>query len=147
MLVKDILHEIDRPLAKLGEDARLVDAAKRLHGPDASLVVVCSADGRMAGVVGKTDVVDRISHCTGAGCGMPLSSVMTRDVTCCRPDTPLREVWATMTSRGLRHVPVLDTEGRPQGVIAARQVMQAPLSDVEHEEELLRDYVMCIGYR
>lgn len=41
MLVQDILQEISRPLAKLGEDARLVDAAKRLHGPDASLVVVC----------------------------------------------------------------------------------------------------------
>lgn len=147
MLVKNILLENAHPLAKLGEDARLVDAAKQLHGADARLVVVCSGDGRIAGVVGKTDVVDRISHCSGANCGMPVSSVMTRDVVCCRPETPLSEVWATMTSRGLKHVPVLDAEGRPQGVIAAKQVMQALLSDVEHEEELLRDYVMCIGYR
>ena len=147
MQVKDIVDEITRPLAKLGEDARLVEAAKGLHGPDSRLVVVCSDDGRITGVISKTDVVDRISNCAGASCRMPVSSVMTRDVTCCRSDTPLREVWSTITSRGLKHVPVLDTECRPQGVIAARQVMQALLSDVEHEEGLLRDYVMCIGYR
>ena len=147
MLVKDVLDESAPKLVKLGEDARLVEAAKGLHGPDASLVLVCSDDGRMTGVISKTDVVDRISHCAGANCAMPVSSVMKRDVASCRPETTLREVWATMTSRGIKHVPVLDSEGRPQGVIAARQVMQALLSDVEHEEELLRDYVMCIGYR
>lgn len=147
MFVAEILNERHDPLATIGEDAPLVEAAKRLHGPRASLVVVCSADGRMTGVVGKTDIVDRISHCTGASCGRPVSSVMTRDVACCRPETSLREAWVIITSRGLKHMPVLDADGRPRDVIAARQVMQALLSDVEHEEELLRDYVMCIGYR
>jgi hypothetical protein len=52
-----------------------------------------------------------------------------------------------MTSQGLKHVPVLDAEGRPQAIIAAGQVMQALLTEVEHEEELLREYVMCLGYR
>ena len=78
---------------------------------------------------------------------MSVNSVMTRDVVCCRPDTLLREAWGAMTSRGLEHVPVLDVEDRPCGVLAARQVMEALLGEAEQEEELLQDYIMCLGYR
>lgn len=147
MLVADILREEPLPVVTAGEGAPLVEAARQLRGPDARLVVVCAGDGRMRGVIGKTDIVDRISNCVGASCTMSVVSVMTEDVACCRPETPLREVWTMMTSRGLKHVPVLDAEGRPQAIIAARQVMQALLTEVEYEEELLREYVMCVGYR
>lgn len=47
----------------------------------------------------------------------------------------------------MKHVPIADGEGRPIGVLSARQVMHALMEEVQHEEELLRDYVMCVGYR
>jgi CBS domain-containing protein len=147
MFVETILPAARDRLATLEEGAPLVEAAKRLRGPGARLVVVCAADGRMRGVVSKTDVVDRISQCSGASCTTSVSSVMTREVISCRPDAPLRDVWSAMTSRGLEHVPVVDADGRPQGVLAARQVMEALLGEAEQEEELLRAYVMCVGYR
>lgn len=147
MFVEKILPATRDRLATIEEGAPLVEAAKRLRGPDVNLVVVCAADGRIRGVVSKTDIVDRISQCSGASCTTPVSTVMAREVACCRPDTLLREVWSTMTSRRLKHVPVIDADGRPRGVLTARQVMEALLEEAEHEEELLRGYVMCIGYR
>ncbi len=36
---------------------------------------------------------------------------------------------------------------KPLGVLSAGDVLQAQLQDVEDEEALLRDYVMCVGYR
>jgi hypothetical protein len=42
---------------------------------------------------------------------------------------------------------VVDQGSKPLGVLNARDVLQSLLQDVEYEEELLRDYVMNVGYR
>ena len=147
MHVENILPGARERLVTITEDAPLVEAARRLRGPDAELVVVCDEQGRMRGVITKTDVVDRISHCSGASCTRPAASVMTREVVCCRPERSLREVWDVMKSRGLKHVPVSDAEGLAIGVLSARAVMQALVEETAREEELLRDYVMCVVYR
>ena len=52
-----------------------------------------------------------------------------------------------MRSRELKNVPVTDPDFRPIGVLTARDALQALLEGVENEEALLRDYVMCVGYR
>ena len=147
MHVEKILPVARERLVTVGEDAALVEAARRLSGPDANLVVVCDGHGAMRGVVSKTDVVNRISHCEGASCTRPVAFVMTREIVSCRPGDTLREVWNVMKGRGLKHVPVADAEGRALGILSARAVMQALVEETEQEEELLRDYVMCVGYR
>ncbi|MET4702275.1 CBS domain-containing protein [Constrictibacter sp. MBR-5] len=147
MLVERMLPAARGKPATVGIDAPLIDAAKLLQGADANLVIVCDAAGAMAGVITKTDIVARIGDCHGASCVTAASAVMTRAVTFCHPDSFVKDVWSTMKDRGLKHLPVTDRDLRPIGVINARQVVQALLEEVEYEEQLLRDYVMCIGYR
>lgn len=72
---------------------------------------------------------------------------MTRNVVSCDLAAHVQDVWARMKERGLRNVPITDNEGRPIGVLNARDVLQVLLQDVQDEELLLRDYVMGIGYR
>ena len=76
-----------------------------------------------------------------------VASVMTRDVVWCRPGDRLQQAWDLMKEKGFLHIPVVDSEGRPLGVLYARDALQALLGEVEHEGDLLRDYVMGIGYR
>lgn len=52
-----------------------------------------------------------------------------------------------MKECGLKHAPVADTTGGAVGILSARAVMEALVEHTEQEEELLRDYVMCLGYR
>lgn len=131
----------------LSTGALLIDAAKLLSGPNINLVIVCDDADKMAGVITKTDVVGRISQCTGCSCAMAASTVMTTDVAFCRPGDWLNDVWATIKDRSLKNVPVVDQESKPLGVLNARDVLQSLLQDVEYEEGLLRDYVMNVGYR
>jgi CBS domain-containing protein len=51
-----------------------------------------------------------------------------------------------MKNRGLRHIPIVDKDSKPLGIIYARDALQTLLTEVQDEEELLRDYVMCAGY-
>ena len=147
MLVKGILTGEGEKLAVVDHDAPLIAAARLLRDSTINLVVVRSQTGQMIGVITKTDVVARISECAGASCTTPAASVMTSDVLACRPEQPLSEVWTLMKARRLKRLPVADAEGRPAAVVSAHQVMEGLLKEVEREDELLRDYVMCVGYR
>jgi CBS domain-containing protein len=147
MFVERILPAARKRLVTIRDNVPLIDAAILLHDPDSDLVVVCNSDGLLAGVITKTDVVRQISHCSGAGCMTAASSVMTRTVILCRPVDPLPEVWKIMKERHLKNIPIIDQDVRPLGVLNARDAFEALLEEVEYEEVLLRDYVMCVGYR
>jgi len=145
--VNRVLPAAEARLATIRNDALLMDAARLLSESRINLVVVCGMDGELAGVITKTDVVGRMSICTGHSCRMAATDVMTRDVTFCRPDEWLQDVWETIQRRGLKNMPIVDESAMPLGVLNARDALQALLQDVQIEEELLRDYVMGVGYR
>lgn len=146
MYVQGLLEQAREKLVTIADGAPLIEAAKLLtSGID--LVLVCTPAGLLAGVVTKTDIVEQISRCQGAGCIIAASSVMTRDVVLCRPGDTLQEVAARMKARSLKNIPVVDEASRPLGVLTARAILRVLLHDAEYEEELLADYVKGVGYR
>ena len=52
-----------------------------------------------------------------------------------------------MKSKALQSVPIVDAERRPIGLVSARDALELLLSEVEHEGELMKEYVNCVGYR
>lgn len=147
MFVEQILPQARERLATIGAAASVTDAAEvtsRLH---ADLVVVCNETGNMVGVITKTDIVSQIGLCGAGGCNAKVDTIMTREVLSTRTNEPLQDVWTAMKARGLQHVPVVDEDGKPIGILHARDVLQSLLGQVKDEEALLRDYVMNVGYR
>lgn len=147
MLANQLLTEARKRLKTIGTEALLTDAARELSTQHGELVVVCDADGKAVGVITKADVVRRITNCQGAACRATAAAAMTKEVISCRPDDRLTDVWTRMKEHGLRHIPVVDAHSRPIGIINARDALHALLSNTAHEVELLRDYVMSVGYR
>lgn len=146
MLVDGLVPVSRTRLVTVPDGAPLISAARLLRrGTD--IVAVCGAEGRMIGVITKTDVVRQISHCQGSSCATAASSVMTRKVVLCRPGDGLHEVWSKMKEGGLKNIPIIDQDSRPVGMLNARDVLQALLQETENKESMLRDYVMGIGYR
>jgi CBS domain-containing protein len=146
VLVEQILTVARARLVTIAHDASLLDAARLLRaGTD--LVVVCGAGGAVAGVITKSDVIAQISECEGAACGVAAALVMSADVLQCTPGEHLQDVWSKMKARNLKNVPVAGADGRPIGVLNARDALGALLREVKDEESLLRDYVMGVGYR
>ena len=41
----------------------------------------------------------------------------------------------------------IDAARRPIGIVYAREILQALLSEAENEDELLRDYISEVGYQ
>jgi CBS domain-containing protein len=147
MLVKHILGAARKRLAILSRTAAFCDVAETLMNPETPLGVVCDGDGVAVGVISRTDVIRALASARREAFGMCADAMMTRCFLSCRVLEPLQEVWETMSTRSLRSLPVLDNEGRPQGVVHARDIAGALLDEVTSEEILLRDYVLGIGYQ
>src|SRR6185437_7023399 len=146
MLVVQMLPRGRQRLAVIEALAPVMEAAALLVRPHTDLVVVCDR-GDMVGVLTKNEIVGQLSRCSGSGCKVRVDGIMTRDVTYCRTDEVLLDVWSVMGKRGLQRVPVLDKARRPLGIIYARDALQALLTESENEDALLRDYISGVGYR
>ena len=146
MLVGRVLPLARERLITIRHNALLRDAAKLLCDTQVGLVVVCNSDGAMVGVITKTDVIRQISHCQGCACTTEAEAVMTQDVTYCHPGEMLHDVWLIMKERGFVHIPIIDQDFRPVGVVNARDALQALLVEADDEGLLPRDYIMDIGY-
>jgi CBS domain-containing protein len=146
MLIESLLPAARRHLAVIGDDALVIDAAKLLGRPHINLVAVCNPDDMMVGVLSRNDIVRHISQCRGAACTMSVAGLMTRDVVACRPGDLLDDVWSVMKDRGFRHVPIIDDDSKPLGIIYARDALDSLLTEVKDAQRLLLDYVACAGY-
>jgi CBS domain-containing protein len=147
MRVASILSVARERLVTIQVDALLTEAAQLLCGRHRALLVVCDSKGTMTGVITKTDIVRRVARCHGMLSDVRVADVMTTGVTYCKQGDSLHDVLALMHLRDFVHIPIIDEESRPCGVVNARDALQALLNEVEDEEALLRAYVAGIGYR
>ena len=134
-------------LVTISADALLLDAAKLLSDTHISLVIVCDSDGVMVGVITKTNIVQQFSRSLESIGTAVAAEVMTRVVTSCRPTDSLLDVMAIMEKRGFAHIPVVDEDSKPFGVVNSGDALRALMLDEKYEASLLRDYVMGIGYQ
>jgi CBS domain-containing protein len=127
--------------------ATVQQAAELLSQPHVALIIERGPEGRMVGVVTKTDLVAQMGRCGGAACMARVDTIMTHDVVSCRGDELLHDVWAVIKGRGLLRIPVVDSEGMPIGILYARDALPNLLTEAEDEEKMLRDYVTNVGYQ
>ena len=128
-------------------DALLVEVAGLLSGAQISVVVVCDAAGAAVGVITETTLVRRLGLGQVDFFTTQARNVMTTEFTACAPQDLLSDVLAMMHTRGLIHVLLLGADRHPLGVLNARDGLRALLAAGNHEEALLRNYVMGIGYQ
>ena len=147
MFVERMVTTARDRLVTISHGAPLIEAARLLGTSNTDLVVVCGSGGQLSGVITKTDVVRQISRCQGSSCTVAVSAIMTDDVVFCRPTDKVSDIWTIMKERRLKNIPVTDAASIPIGLLNARDALEALLTEVEQEETLLRDYVMCVGYR
>ncbi len=146
-LVSSIEAVAQSRLLTVGVDALLAEVASLLSSSQISLIVVCDASGAAAGVITETILVRQLGFGQAGVFTTRAGEVMPREFTVCAPADSLSEVLAMMHDRGLIHVPVVDASNKPVGVINARDGLRALLVAGIHEEALLRNYVMGVGYQ
>ncbi len=134
-------------LVTVGMTTLLAEVAALLAASQISLVVVCDATGSVVGVITESILVRQLGFGNADVFTTQADEVMNRDFTACAPSDSLSDVLAAMHTRGLVHVLIVEAGNKPVGVLNARDGLRALLAAGNHEEELLRNYVMGVGYQ
>lgn len=129
-----------RPAATLGQAAALLAR----HGIGA---VVVSGDGAAVdGILSERDIVRRFAADDGVGtASVAVSAAMTADVHVVGPDATVDDLMDAMTSRRIRHVPVV-VDGRLAGIVSIGDVVKNRMVELQTQAESLREYVTGTSY-
>ena len=76
MLLQEFLPTARERLHRVELGASILQAARALES-GREMLLVCDGDGRMAGVMTKTDVVRQTGRCSGASCTAPVVEACT----------------------------------------------------------------------
>ena len=94
----------------------------------AALLVVDQRDGKLVGICTERDLTFKVLA-EGLDINSTLvSSVMTAYPQTIGPDKPFGHALHMMFEGGFRHMPVIDANGRPMGVISSRDALGLEIS-------------------
>jgi len=106
------------PLA-LPPTATVSDAVRMMREHRVGCVLVVAV-GRLVGILTERDLLLKLEQ---ADLGRPLAELMTADPEVLSPDDPIVYALNKMSVGGFRHVPLVDAEGRPVGVISVKDIV------------------------
>ena len=118
-------------------EARLKTAEPQVEVLRADLV----GGSTVAGIVSDRDVLHAIADRGAAALGEAVRGIMTERVVTCSARDPVGAVMATMTNRRIRHVPVVDGDGRLGGIVSIGDVVKHRLDEIGREAEAMREYI------
>jgi CBS domain-containing protein len=121
--------------------ASLADALQRLRAERIGALVVSADGARIAGILSDRDILDAIADHGTDVLGESVGGAMTARVFTCSREDRVSGIMALMTDRRVRHVPVVDEDGRLCGMVSIGDVVKQRLDEIEGEAAALREYV------
>uniref|UniRef100_A0A7C2BLK4 CBS domain-containing protein n=1 Tax=Thermosphaera aggregans TaxID=54254 RepID=A0A7C2BLK4_9CREN len=109
------------------ETTSIEDVAKKMFENDVSSIMVVDTAGRLVGIVTEKDVVGAVAI-GKIGSNIPVARFMKENPITVSPDTPLDEVLEKMRRFNIRHLPVVDKDGKPVGMVSQRDLLDVVLT-------------------
>jgi CBS domain-containing protein len=95
--------------------------------------VLVTRAGKLAGIFTERDVLAYLRHAEHTFLDQKMEAVMTRDPVSLQRGDAIVYVANNMHVGGYRHVPIVDSEGRPESIVSIKDVMRFVLSHFPEE--------------
>ena len=106
---------------EIGADARVADAVELLRRERVGCLLV-TRSARLVGIFTERDLLTRVLA-AGLPLRTPLRECMTPDPVSVGRHEPIRQAIRRMQDGGYRHLPVVDEERRPVGILSAKRII------------------------
>ena len=140
MYVKNVLQYKGHQIISVSPDNSLMEVAKTLRENKIGAVLVCEGEGAMCGVLSERDIIIAIAKHGGAILSSKVCDFMTEGVYTCALDDDMKSVMEKMTTKRVRHLPVVE-EGKVVGVISIGDVVKRRIEESEAESEAMMTYI------
>lgn len=145
MLVKTILKAKARGagVVTVTPDSTVADAARLLAANRIGALVAAEPGGALAGILSERDIVRGVALQGETCLRSKVRDLMTAAVLTCREDDTVESLMQTMTTRRIRHLPVLDANDSLVGIVTIGDVVKSRLDEADMEVDNLRHYVVA----
>jgi predicted transcriptional regulator len=104
-------------------DISLAEAAGKLKDVNVGFLALVDDEGKLVGVFTEGDIFTKIACKIEDMSREKVKDYMTSSVTTLRADDPITHALHLMSIHQFRHIPLVDEEGKPEGVISFRSVV------------------------
>jgi CBS domain-containing protein len=125
--VEDIMVS---PPVTVTKNTSIQDAARIMYEKRIGSVLVVDDEGKLVGIVTERDIVFACAQGWDAS-RHAVWEIMTENPATIRPSDNVVAAMEKMRQLGVRHLPVVDEEGRPVGMVSFRDIMDLVLMLVE----------------
>lgn len=139
--VSDLLAAKPRHIASTSPTATVRQATWLMNEHAIGSLLVMAND-RLVGIFTERDVLRRVVAEGRSPDTTAVGDVMTREVVCCSPETPVEEVADLMHRRRIRHVPVLDHGERVIGMVSIGDINAHRFAACATELVQVQAYIM-----
>ena len=139
MRIADVLRNKGASVATITPETSVSGLLNELSVHNIGAMVVVSPEG-VIGIVSERDVV-RALHQHGADLlRLPVSEIMTTFVATCSPTDTVDSLSVLMTTKRVRHIPVME-DGRLTGIVSIGDVVKTRMEELETQQEQLQAYI------
>lgn len=134
-----------RPAVTVTADITVRAAAQLMAQKRIGAVMV--VDGRrLTGIFTERDILNKIVATGRDPEQTRVADVMVGHLQTISPNRPLAHALLLMADGGFRHVPVVDDEDVPLGMVSARDALGADLVELEQDMRRMEELENSIGY-
>ncbi len=137
--IAEILQEKGKTVYSVGPDATMMEALKLMAANKIGAVLIVE-NNKIHGIFSERDCVQNLANLTDCSLQTPVTEFMTSPVYYITPDQTLDDCMAVMTSKRLRHLPVLDGE-ELVGIISIGDVVKKLISERDERIKDLENFL------
>jgi CBS domain-containing protein len=144
MQVSQILDAKGHDVITIRAQATVAEALRMLWLEGIGALVVTDESGKVAGMISERDIIRGLAAQGTEMLATQVEDRMEREVITCTPETWIEELMNEMTERRVRHLPVVEGDGKLVGIVSIGDILKNRLQELENETCTLRGYLHAI---
>lgn len=135
-----ILDLVDDPIVAVSTYASVAEAIREMLNHELGAAAVLDEAGRVVGIFTERDVLVRFALTGLDPAVSPVCEFMTTPVHTASAAISAGEALTMMLDRHFRHLPIVDHDGKPLGILSLRDLLQWHADDLSRELNSLEQY-------
>ena len=140
--VKDVLNEKGHDIWSIGPDASVFEAIEMMAQKEVGALLVLDA-GKLIGIISERDYTRKVILKGKSSREIKIRTIMTSPVICAVTEQDVKECMALMTSKKIRHLPVLENN-QLTGMVSLGDLVQSIIAE---QNSQIKDFESYFRYR
>jgi len=132
------------PVVIVSSDANVMEAVRTMAEESIGAIVVKEGN-RLVGIFSERDLMLRVVSKKRDPERTAIRDVMTSPVETIHRDSTLEDALKVMLEKHIRHLPILDRDGRVSGMISMRSLLHEKVQDLTDQLDSLEAYFTADG--